>query len=83
MKSLITNCVDELPQRGKSQKEKTEGGSTSQDGQSSNHDVYYIDQLQSEKEERKEWIEIRQRHLIENDLIRIDQYVNEIVDALL
>ena len=45
--------------------------------------MYYIDQLQSEKEERKEWIELRQRHLIENDLIRIDQYVNEIVEALL
>jgi len=45
--------------------------------------VYYIDQLQSEKEERKEWIELRQRHLVDNDLIRIDQYVNEIVDALL
>ena len=36
-----------------------------------------------EKDERKEWIEIRQRHLIENDLIRIDQYINEIVDSLL
>ena len=45
--------------------------------------MYYVDQLASEKEERKEWIELRQRHLIENDLIRIDQYVNEIVDALL
>lgn len=45
--------------------------------------MYIIDQLQSEKEERKEWIELRQRHLVENDLIRIDQYVNEIVDALL
>lgn len=45
--------------------------------------MYYIDQLQSEKEERKEWIELRQRHLVDNDLIRIDQYVNEIVDALL
>lgn len=37
----------------------------------------------SEKEERKEWIEIRQRHLIENDLIRADTYINEIVEALL
>ena len=28
--------------------------------------------VDEEKEERKEWIELRQRHLIENDLIRID-----------
>ena len=54
-----------------------------EEGKEKNHDVYYIDQLQSEKEERKEWIDLRQRHLIENDLIRIDQYINEIVDALL
>ena len=42
-----------------------------------------IDSQLREKEERKEWIEIRQRHLIENDLIRVDQYINEIVDSLL
>ena len=33
--------------------------------------------------EKKEWVEIRQRHLIENDLIRADTYINEIVEALL
>ena len=37
----------------------------------------------AEKEEKKEWVEIRQRHLIENDLIRADTYINEIVEALL
>lgn len=85
MKSLLVDCVEELPSRtGKgSTKEKSEEGTSSSGIGQQNHDVYYIDQLQSEKEERKEWIEIRQRHLIENDLIRIDQYVNEIVDALL
>ena len=57
--------------------------SQSEESNKQTHDVYYIDQLQSEKEERKEWIELRQRHLIENDLIRVDQYINEIVDALL
>lgn len=89
MKSLVGDCVEVLPSRagsgGSASKEKAEEGSSSSTGASGqpNHDVYYIDQLQSEKEERKEWIDIRQRHLIENDLIRIDQYVNEIVDALL
>lgn len=36
-----------------------------------------------DKEEKKEWIEIRQRHLIEGSLIRADQYVNELLDVLL
>ena len=31
----------------------------SEESQKQNHDVYYVDQLQSEKEERKEWIELR------------------------
>lgn len=44
-------------------------------------ETYTIDA--SEKAERKQWIEYRQRHLIEKDLIRVDTYVNEIVDALL
>jgi hypothetical protein len=48
-----------------------------------NVDVFLVDSQLREKEEKKEWIEIRQRHLIENDLIRIDQYINEIVDSLL
>ena len=79
MKMLLQESVTELPSR----KPKDEKAADAQKGDQPNHDVYYIDQLQSEKEERKEWIELRQRHLIENDLIRIDQYVNEIVDALL
>jgi hypothetical protein len=45
--------------------------------------VYLVDSHVRDKEEKKEWVEIRQRHLIENDLIRIDQYINEIVDSLL
>lgn len=36
-----------------------------------------------DKDEKKEWIEIRQRHLIEGSLIRVDQYVNEMLDVLL
>lgn len=36
-----------------------------------------------EREEKKEWVELRQRHLIEAALIRIDAYVNEVVDVLL
>ena len=80
---LLKQLVDEfkVPARDSEKKEEEKDGSGSKD--SSQHDVLYIDQLHSEKEERKEWIELRQRHLIENDLIRIDQYVNEIVDALL
>lgn len=45
--------------------------------------MYLVDSHVRDKEEKKEWVEIRQRHLIENDLIRIDQYINEIVDSLL
>ena len=78
IKSLVNDSLA-VVQRGSASKD---GAGTGQ-GSGQNHDVYYIDQLQSEKEERKEWIEMRQRHLIDNDLIRIDQYVNEIVDALL
>ena len=44
---------------------------------------YQMEQYSIEKEEKKEWIEIRQRHLIEANLIRCDQYVNELVDVLL
>ena len=47
------------------------------------HDVYSVDQCSLEREERREWVEIRQRHLIEGNLIRVDQYVNELVDLLL
>lgn len=36
-----------------------------------------------EREEKKEWVDLRQRHLIEAALIRIDAYVNEVVDVLL
>ena len=36
-----------------------------------------------DKEEKREWVEIRQRHLIEGELIRVDSYVNELVDVLL
>ena len=78
IKSLVNDSLA-VAQRGSASKD----GSGAGQGSGQNHDVYYIDQLQSEKEERKEWIEMRQRHLIDNDLIRIDQYVNEIVDALL
>ena len=78
IKSLVNDSLA-VVQRGSASKD----GAGSGQGSGQNHDVYYIDQLQSEKEERKEWIEMRQRHLIDNDLIRIDQYVNEIVDALL
>jgi len=35
-------------------------------------DIYTVDQYSIEKEEKKEWIEIRQRHLIEANLIRAD-----------
>ena len=42
-----------------------------------------IEQHSAEREEKKEWIEIRQRHLIEATLIRADSYVNEVVDVLL
>ncbi len=35
-------------------------------------DVYLIDSLAMDKDEKKEWIEIRQRHLIEGSLIRVD-----------
>jgi len=36
-----------------------------------------------DKEEKREWVEIRQRHVIEGELIRVDTYVNELVDVLL
>jgi hypothetical protein len=42
-----------------------------------------VDAYQIDKEERREWIEIRQRHLIEGELIRVDTYVNEIVNVML
>jgi len=45
--------------------------------------VFLVDSGQIDKEERREWVEIRQRHLIEGELIRVDQYINEIVDVLL
>lgn len=35
-------------------------------------DVYNVDQYSIEKEEKREWIEIRQRHVIEANLIRAD-----------
>ena len=42
-----------------------------------------LDQHSIEREEKKEWVEIRQRHQIESTLIRVDSYVNELVDVLL
>ena len=84
MKLLVDGCVNDAPlSRSENQSSLSPKKDQSDSSGQPNHDVYYIDQLQSEKEERKEWIELRQRHLIENDLIRIDQYVNEIVEALL
>ena len=50
MKDLIYDCVA-VPER----KKQDDSGKDSQ----ANHDVYLIDQLQSEKEEKKEWIELR------------------------
>lgn len=45
--------------------------------------MFFVDQTSIEKEEKREWVEIRQRHVIENNLIRIDAYVNELVDEML
>ncbi len=36
-----------------------------------------------DKEEKREWIEIRQRHVIEGELVRVDVFVNELVNVLL
>ena len=52
MKLLVSDCVDEVPSRGKKAEEGKDSGAA-------NHDVYYVDQLASEKEERKEWIDLR------------------------
>ena len=46
-------------------------------------EVFTVDTYSAEKEEKKEWIEMRQRYLIDSNLIRADAYVNELVDVLL
>lgn len=41
-----------------------------------------IDSQQSEKEMRREMIEYRQRMVIEQDLIRVENYINEVIHSL-
>jgi hypothetical protein len=76
IESLLKECVALPPSRAEKSKRDEEE-------KDSNVDVFVIDSQLRDKEEKKEWIEIRQRHLIENDLVRIDQYINEIVESLL
>jgi hypothetical protein len=45
--------------------------------------VYQVDSFSIDREEKKEWVEIRQRHLVEQSLIRADNYTNELLDVLL
>lgn len=46
-------------------------------------DVYFQDAQSIEREEKKEWVELRQRHLVEQILYRADAYTNELLDHLL
>jgi len=84
MENLLRECIT-LPEARSIDKSHASPSKKEKDEEQKeqNVDVYLIDSQLREKEEKKEWIEIRQRHLIENDLIRIDQYINEIVDSLL
>ena len=41
-----------------------------------------IDGQQSEKEMRRELIDYRQRMVIEQDLIRVENYINEVIHSL-
>jgi hypothetical protein len=41
-----------------------------------------IDAQQSEKEMRRELIDYRQRMVMEQDLIRVENYINEVIHAL-
>ena len=45
-------------------------------------DVFVIDAQQSEKEMRRELIDYRQRMVMEQDLIRVENYINEVIHAL-
>ena len=64
------------------QSKKTKGKKTAEEEQQE-PDVYLVDGNQMDREEKREWIELRQRHLIEGELIRVDSYCNELVDVLL
>ena len=46
-------------------------------------DIYVIDTSHSMKEERREWIELHHRHLIERELFQSDTYITESLERLL
>ena len=62
---------------------KTKAKESKKEEEKQEPDVYLVDGNQMDREEKREWIELRQRHLIEGELIRVDSYVNELVDVLL
>lgn len=47
-----------------------------------NQDVFMIDAQISEKEQRRELIELKQRYLIDQDLTRVENYINEVIVML-
>ncbi len=47
-----------------------------------NQDVFVIDRSMNEKETRRELIEYKQRVLIDNDLQKIENYINEVIVML-
>ena len=83
VEALLKECVSLPVARSVEKQASPTKKEPEEEQKDQNVDVFLVDSQLREKEEKKEWIEIRQRHLIENDLIRIDQYINEIVDSLL
>ena len=47
-----------------------------------NQDVFVMDTQLNEKESRRELIDFKQRMLIEQDLMRIENYINEVINTL-